>query len=276
MELIKNIFPSKLTARKVSSPASDESLMRTWLDVRNFHQHGMPSPQTSTLHQHHEGKSQLRKLLGKLSIGKPTLCELMMANMVYGNWEKLRQNFPTESCKNLERLGFVTSWQSKLFYLNWKTIHTSDLSRENIKELYHGLFNLSFSRHKVWLPDFAEGLQGKFPSDLMLPRIWHMKEVHLGAQLSVFQISFIFIAEADWNQRGPAARHQLCISSRKKFSRKASFGCETRFSTPFAETAGNKAVTFHKLFNTTEIHFSRFLWTSFSKTHTRLGIFQSE
>lgn len=61
--------------------------------------------------------------------------------------------------------------------------------------------------HKVWLPDFAEGLQGKFPSDLMLPRIWHMKEVHLGAQLSVFQISFIFIAEADWKQRGLAVMH---------------------------------------------------------------------
>lgn len=109
----------------------------------------MPSPQTSTLHQHHEGKSQLRKWLGKRSIESPTLCELMMANMVYGNWENLRQHFPTESCKNQERLGFVTSWQSKLFYLNWKTIHTSDLSRENIKRTLSWTFqSLVLSRQK--------------------------------------------------------------------------------------------------------------------------------
>lgn len=109
----------------------------------------MPSLQTSTLHQHHEGKVSLENGSESAPIESPTLCELMMANMVYGNWENLRQNFLTESCKNLERLGFVTSWQSKLFYLNWKTIHTSDLSRENIKRTLSWTFqSLVLSRQK--------------------------------------------------------------------------------------------------------------------------------
>lgn len=123
-------------------------------------------------------------------IESPTLCELMMANMVYGNWENLRQNFPTESCKNQERLGFVTSWQSKLFYLNWKTIHTSDLSRENIKRTLSWTFQslVHSPRQKFDCLILLRVLQaeGKFPSDLMLPRIWHMKEVHLGAKTFEF------------------------------------------------------------------------------------------
>lgn len=69
-------------------------------------------------------------------------------------------------------------------------------------------------------------------------------------------------------------RHQSCISRRKKFSRRSIFPNETGiFRPPLAETAGNKAVTFHKLFNTTEIRFSRFLWTSFSKTRLVLEFF---